>query len=373
MLDINEKGRVPAPCEGASGGRLLYPDLLRALLAFAVVVIHTVYRPWDSLTPDDSAWQTLSVINSFFRFCIPAFVMLSGMFFLDPAKNVTTEKIYKKSLPRIAAAYCFWSFVYAAVENIALHGVSNSSLLKRILHDFAKGHFTLWFLIMLAGLYIITPLLRIITKHASKAMLEYFLLLSFIFAGVLPTFLTLLKVLGVGAAREIAEYYSINLNIHFVLGFTGCYIAGYYFRVYSLSKRSRRVLYALGILGIAAAISMTLILSKKKGYPVQLFWEYLAPNVTLIAYAVFVFVKEHSAWLEKRPKAIAAVRYVSSCTFGIYLVHDLINIALIPSGFSILNYPFLLSAPLYSVFVFALSLAVVSVLKKIPIVNKYLI
>lgn len=54
-------------------------------------------------------------------------------------------------------------------------------------------------------------------------------------------------------------------------------------------------------------------------------------------------------------------------------MHDLVNIVLRHFGVSILNYPLLISAPVYSLAVFAVSLAIVSVIKKIPVVNKYLV
>lgn len=297
MPDVKEKTSAPASSEQGNT-RLLYPDLLRCILAFVVIGVHTVSKPWELLGPGDSAWQTLTVIDSFLRFCIPVFIMVSGMFFLDPAKKVTVKKIYTQSIPRIVAAYCFWSLVYSLLENGLTYGFSDRSVLKFILFDALKGHFTQWFLIMLVGLYMITPVLRLITKHGSRRMIEYFLLLSFLFGGLIPTGL---KLLDDGMIKALGEYYFANFNLNFVMGFTGVYLAGYYFRTYSLSKRAKIILYISGVVSLVVTIAMTLILSFKKGYAVQIFWENLCPTVTLMGAAVFVFAKEQDTRFVKYP------------------------------------------------------------------------
>lgn len=370
MLDIKEKTDAASVKKPCAGERLLYPDLLRIIAALSVIVIHTVADPWGAVPLESARWQLLNVFDSFVRFSVPLFVMLSGMFFLDPAKPVSVKGLYKKNITHMAAAYFTWSFVYAAFENIFIVGGETSEIIAAIIRQGIRGHFTLWFLLMMIGLYMITPFLRIITKYASKRQLEYFLLLSFIFSSLVPV---LLDIMPEGLLKLLIGYYSFNLYPKIVLGYTGCYVLGYYLKAYGMSKRCKNALYISGVLSLLFTIGITAFLSLRRATPVQLFYDNLAPNTLITAAAVFVFVKEHTAWLEKRPTAVKAVSYVSSCTLGIYLVHDLLNEIIRHLGFDILNYPLWLAVPLYSAAVFALSLAIIGVIKKIPFVNKYIV
>lgn len=350
--------------------RVLYADLLRVISAFAVITIHVVSNAWSGTLPETAAWQVLNIYDAAARFCVPVFIMVSGMFFLDPEKPMPVQKIYGKYLLRIGVAYVFWSLVYAVFHNIAVYGRLDLNVLEQIFRYFLRGHHTLWFLIMLAGLYLITPILRIMTQYASRRILEYFLLLSFLFAGFFPTFL---RSLEESALKQLVDYYLGHLNIHFVLGFTCYYLAGYYFKTYRLSRRQHIAIYLAGIFGLAATIGLTLWISLKKGYGFSLYYEYLSPNVMLMSAGIFVFAKEYGSRFCTRPRIGKMLRHLSSCTFGIYLVHDFVNRSLAALGWDILGNPPLYTVPLYVLAVFAISYGIVFLLKKIPIVSQYLI
>lgn len=368
--DLQAENRSIGLQTSSGSGRLLYADLIRVVAAFSVVVMHTIMPIWDAAPPASSAWQVANVFRALGCFCVPVFVMVSGMFFLDPDKPMPIRKIYRKYIFRIAVIYYFWSLVYAVFRCVVYYGKIDLMVLERIFRIAVRGHHTLWFLIMLVGLYIITPLLRVITQHASRRLLELFLLLSFLFAGCLPT---VLNACGEGVVKQLGDYYLSNLNLHFVLGFTGYYIAGYYFKTYSLSKRKQQVLYAAGLAGVAATIGLTAWESVNTGQTFSLLYEQLAPNIMLMGAAVFVLIKEHSSRVCSHPKAGKIIRQLSSCTLGIYLVHDLINRIFAACGWDILHYPPLLIIPLYTLAVFFISFGIVFLLKKIPVVNQYLV
>lgn len=62
---------------------------------------------------------------------------------------------------RIAAALAVWGTAYALVERVQVHGLSWESV-RAALYQVLLGKtcFHLWFLYMLLGLYLVTPVLR---------------------------------------------------------------------------------------------------------------------------------------------------------------------------------------------------------------------
>ena len=81
--------------------RLIYPDILRIVSIFGVIVLHCVGELWDQIPIKSKGWVALVAIDSLFRFAVPVFVMVSGMFMLSPSKNRGIKKLYSKNILRI--------------------------------------------------------------------------------------------------------------------------------------------------------------------------------------------------------------------------------------------------------------------------------
>ena len=89
--------------------------------------------------------------------------MISGSLFLR--KNVTVKEIYKKYILKILVIYLVWNVVYCLINGL-LKGRRFASIVKRMVH----GYDTLWFLLMIIGLYMIVPILQriIMSKQLTK-------------------------------------------------------------------------------------------------------------------------------------------------------------------------------------------------------------
>ena len=64
--------------------RLIYPDLLRIISIFSVLVLHAVGEIWGDIPIQSKSWVALVAIDGMFRFAVPVFIMVSGMFMLSP-------------------------------------------------------------------------------------------------------------------------------------------------------------------------------------------------------------------------------------------------------------------------------------------------
>lgn len=60
---------------------------------------------------------------------------------------------------KIVIAFIFWSSIYSALEVLFLGGIG----IEEFIWKCVTGHYHMWFLYMIIGLYIITPLIRKIT------------------------------------------------------------------------------------------------------------------------------------------------------------------------------------------------------------------
>ncbi len=344
--------------------RLMYPEALRILAIFAVVVLHVAASKWTSVGVESFAWKVLNAYNSMVRWSVPVFVMVSGMFMLDPRKQLSLRTLFGKNALRIATAFCVWSAAYAAndVWLGKLPFAWNRAALAGIAGKFIFGHYHLWFLFLIVGLYAVTPVLRKIAED--RRIMEYFLVLAAVFAGGL----SLLKLVpGAEDGVRWANRFSVQLP----LGYAGYYVAGYYFKIREIGARGRRILYALGILGVVATAYFTQAVSVSRGGPYRELYGNLLPNTALPALAVFVFFKHAPGLRELTGAARARLRASASAVFGIYLVHDLFNQWLGRVGFHALAFNPLLAVPVVALVLFAASLAVVSVLACVPGVKKY--
>ena len=271
------------------------------------------------------------------------------------------KKMLKKNVLRLGCALVFWSAVYTVVTML----ISKKFTFEYIAETFICGRYHLWFVPAIIGLYLVTPFLRKIT--ADKKLTEYFLLLWVIFGSILPLLRTL------PAVNDSAAGLSADFQMHFVTGYTGYFVLGYYLCKTELSPKIRKIIYILGIIGFAVTVTGTYIWSVSTGKAVKSLYNNFMPNVLLQSVAVITFFKYEVSKIKWSEKQLKIITKISALSFGMYLFHDLINILFKETGFTTLLYNPILSVPCNTLIVFFVSLAVTYGLSKIPYINKYII
>ena len=86
------------------GGRLAYADLLRCAAMLAVIVVHVSGGSLEAAAVGSPAFQVLNLYDGLAHWCVPVFVMLSGMFLLDPGHSLPLSKLFFGHILRIAVA-----------------------------------------------------------------------------------------------------------------------------------------------------------------------------------------------------------------------------------------------------------------------------
>lgn len=337
--------------EPTIGHRLFYLDALRVFAVFSMILLHVAATPLYREPIDGFNWQVCNVYDSLVRFCVPVFVMISGSIFLSPQKNITIKLIFTKYIVRICTAFIFWSLVYASLAGGGL---------RSFVLNFINGHFHMWFLFIIFGLYVTTPLVRKIMDE--KKLIEYFLILGFIFALTLPFVDSFLE------GNPIKRFFSAKTHINLVLGFQFYYVAGYYLGHYDVPKRYRIIIYHVALLSVIFTIVCTSYVSLKANELVGVFYNNLYPTTAFVAMALFLAFK-NMCW-KPSVKTTLFISALAKLSFGIYLVHVL---TLRFIGLSATSFNPVFSVPLIALLTFTLSALIVHVMSKIPILNKYII
>lgn len=350
--------------------RIFYADLLRTAAVFTVVLVHVATYRMYGIAVDSYEWQVFNIYNSLGRCCVPIFVMLSGMFLLDPEKTVRTSDLYAKHIFRILCALVFWGMAYNyipfAIDYLVQHeprDLHDLAVFPRLLL-FGPPWYHLWFLYSIIGLYMITPLLRVFVEHAERKDLEYLLVLFLLFGNAIP-----LANIFLG---RIDETFVINAAIPELGGYAGHFIAGHYFATYGLDRGKRFILYALGAVSLASTVLVSATLSATGGSTDTSLYGLLLPNTLFPAFAVFVLFKNVFTAVPKNKKCAAPAAYLSGCAFGIYLVHDYFNSFFSAMEISTLAFNPIFSVPLISLAIFGLSLLSVSLIRRVPLIGSYI-
>lgn len=70
--------------------------------------------------------------------------------------------------------FIFWLIVYATIYQMVFPLIENKQIdILEVFISLIKGHFHLWFIYIIIGLYLILPLLRLWVKDENKKYIEY--------------------------------------------------------------------------------------------------------------------------------------------------------------------------------------------------------
>ena len=346
-------------------GNLSLPvDLIRTFAIVLVLVLHAsteTVTVFNQMSPEGvTLWWTTNIYDSLARPAVPLFVMLSGALLLQPSKlGESLSVFFKKRLNRIALPFVFWGAAYFAWRAF-VNGetLTANSIVQGVLTG-PYNHF--WFLYLLVGLYLLTPVLRVLVAYIKRRTFSYLMILWFLGTAIVP-------LLGLFSG------YHLNSNVFIITGWLGYYLMG----AYSLKTRIRPIiLYATLALGFVWTIIGTYIIVGSIGESVSHFF-YDASSFSMIGASVALFLllsAVPSNTLEERfSRGNRVLRLISQNTIPIYLFHVMVLESLQKGFFgfqiSLSAMNPVLEIPLITVTTLLICLAVIYPLKKIPIVKR---
>lgn len=339
--------------------RIWYWDILRIAAMVFLVVRHSSTATFEFVETLSTNWWVCNIYGSLSAWMIPVFMMISGASFLNPNRNITIGRIYKRNVLRMFIYFAFWSLFYACYNIIA--GQSGKMTFAEMLFT---GHFHLWFLPMIMGMYMITPLLRSVTRN--KKYVLYIAIASGVFGVLIPTL------------QDVGLFFDATLFSGFnTLGFVSAYVCffftGYYLHITEIPKSVRCAIYAVFVAATILIFFGTYFLTLKDGQHN----EDIQSDNNFLTYvqgiAIFVFAKYYFRKRELKDSTKSYVLSMSALTFGVYMIHVVLLALLDKYGFSPVNYPAVYMIPMLILFVLPLSFMLSWLLKKIPFVGKYIV
>ena len=146
-----------------------YIEFLRVLATFIVVIDHVAVVALSQFPKQATVSKSIIYysLRHSFHAAVPIFVMITGYLLLNPEREISLEKIIKKYVFKILVVLFSFGTFYSWLELIFdSHKVSILQLPKAIYNVFiGKTWDHMWYLYMILGLYIITPILRYLIKY----------------------------------------------------------------------------------------------------------------------------------------------------------------------------------------------------------------
>jgi len=343
--------------------RVLPVDLIRAVAIVLVLLLHASTESYsvDLMSPQGvEIWWASNIYDSIARVCIPLFVMLAGALLLQPSKtDEPLRQFYRKRWTRLGLPVIFWSIIYFAWAAL----VDGKALtLQYVVQGVLTGpYYQFWFLYLLVGLYLLTPILRVALKYASRHVLKYTLVVWFVGTAVMP----LLTLFG--------SYY-LNANVFVFTGWLGYYVLGAYLtQVYV----KRRLLYA-GLFGgllwtIAGSYLIVATLGERFSH---FFYDGFSVNMIVASASLFLLLLQVSPQKlqAKFSRGNGVLRILSANTLPIFFFHVIVLESLRQGFFgftlSITSINPFIAIPLSTALTLLICLAVILPLKRVPYLKK---
>lgn len=351
-----------------SDKRLLWPEGLKIIAVFAVILIHSaapLLIAYQRL--GEIAWWIGNLYDSLARWCIPVFVMLSGTFVIDKAKGADLGRFLRRRGRRVVVPLLAWSAIYFLWRIHANHEeLTFGDFFSLLLQEPAYYH--LWFLYMLIGLYVLAPVVNTYMTNASPRGLLYLVGLWGIFGSVIPML----------ESHFGFVLYPLAGPADSVLRYLGYFVLGRMLRDVTPGSGWRMPLTGVFLLGYSVTALGTYYLTVVRGAGIfnGLFYEYYSLNVLAMAVSILLVAKSFglkAASIQARASGGGILGGVAACVPGIYLVHAMV-IAILKRGmagfaFSQTTFHPALGVPAFSFAVFGISLAFAFVIRRVPVLR----
>lgn len=363
---------------------IVWLDVVRLVAMFTVVCCHSA-DPFNFYAGDPTAdiasikyWG--AVYGSLLRPCVPLLVMITGALLL-PVKE-ESGPFYKKRISRVFWPFLVWSVLYNlfpwltgvlgfepdviltffpyAGEDVTRQALTVSlGYIGQIPMNFSVVDVHMWYIYLLIGLYLYMPIFSAWVEKASEKAKLWFL-----FGWSVTLFVPYLREYVnpyIWGACSWNEFYML----YYFAGFNGYLLLGHYLRHHdwSLSKilLAGIPMFVVGFGVTFAGFRHITSLPEFTEEQLELFFYYCSPNVVMMTIPIFLLCKKveiHSAWIQK------ALANLTVCGFGVYMIHYFFtgpSVALMRT----LHVPICLQIPLAAVLAFAVSWALVLLIRRL--------
>ena len=333
---------------------------LRVIATISVILLHvasTVLYKYNQVP--NSFWWIGNIYDSFARFSVPMFLMITGALLLG--RQHSYPIFIKRKVIRILLPFVFWTAIYIIYNfieppqfNGKLPSQSNFAWILQQIKD-GSSSYHLWYVYMLLGIYLTIPLIKKLVSGIREMYLVFFLIAWILFI-----------ILSTSRTSES----NFQWNLWYCFGYLGYLILGYYLSIINTKYKATSALAGFTFLiGLFITAYGTFYYTDVNGTFHKLYYSYLTPNVLLMTASLFVLMKNATIYLSGGLKNICNL--IDQNSYGIYLSHILVLNYLINCGVDWdLIHP-LIGIPLTTTITLIVSVVIVYLISKIPF-GKYI-
>lgn len=294
--------------------RLLWIDLLKFLAVFGVIGIHVSSAALNANPLFSFNWYQGVFFESIFRFAIILFIMASGYLLLRKQQPI---EVIPKRVKRILLPFIFWLIVYAIIKIIFKQSLGSNWQIYDVFIYIFKGFLDptiisvqFWYVYMILGLYILSPLLSRWIQNAPMREIEYILI--------------------VWAILSVFQFFNIDSILfdyfRYFTGAIGYFILGYYLAIKDKnilkSKQFGLMLFIMGtLITFVGTILLSVITKQQSLFFIRL--GDITPGACLQAIGLYIIVF-NTDFNRIDDKFKEYIINISKTSYGIYLVNVLV-------------------------------------------------
>lgn len=327
-------------------------SLLRAIACFGVVLLHCAYACAAPFAESSKEYIAVMGLRNCVMCSVPVFVMVSGALLLQPEREISLSKIFKKYVLRMVLTLLVFSLLFYLVDMYL--GVAKKPLDALLAVYTGEGWSHIWYLYLMIGIYLLLPFYRMIAKNSGSKELLYLISVYFVFLCLIPL------INGVTATK--AGFYICTYTVYPLYLFLG----------YALREKVLKIKPWLSVLLIALG-SALIVLGCRYAYGCNvpalksLLSSYAFLPVVMQAVGVFALADS------LRMKEGKLLRFMDGNSFGVYLIHMVfLKYLFVALGFNPMAKGGMAEVLLLSVAVYLLSAVCTWILRKLPIFRKVL-
>ena len=352
--------------------RIKWIDFMEVIAIYFVIFYHGMIYSIDILAPNTTTTSYfLYYLQTILSTCVPLFFFING--YLLFSKPFDLKKHVFKTIKLVVLAEIWGAITLLILTLINKNSVSINEFLHG-LTTWKQGYINhLWFIGALVCIYIIFPLLKVTYDNHKKSFIYFVFvcgLMTFgnIFLNHLQTVINVF-LLNKNVTQYGVNYFNIFNPFRGIYGYTFVYfcLGGivhiYYNHIANIPQTKKNIISILGIIiNCLCIFSLGIIYSKVSGTMWDVVWNGYGSIFTLFNVIFLLSLNYQSDY--------SIISLISVNTLGIYFLHLFVIK---------ITRPFLLECRIttnifvnlvYTSFVLIVSLIVVLLIRKVPIINK---
>jgi surface polysaccharide O-acyltransferase-like enzyme len=312
-----------------------------------------------------AAWWVAQTLDSGSSWCVPVFFMVSGALVLAPDPPRSPGEFYRRRLQRVAIPLVVAHLVYFGVRALLVGETLTPGVVVRDLLQ-AKVYVHLYFFWIIAGLYVVAPLISTFIAARPRREVLWFGATAMAWMLLVTWSDAALRLAHVSSTSWVPALFTLFLP------YVGYFVLGHALRDVVLGGRWLLVAVAAFLIadtlhvvaggGLIRGVPGTLLAGGYQGLPVAI----TAVTLFLIARTLIV-----PGTLLAGSSAARMARRLGDLTLGVFVFHLLVKIGLqrtVLSGLS--SGQFLADALLLFIAVLVGSFALCAVIARVPVLRR---